>query len=560
MAGLLVVVFLLGQAQRSFSQSNPPVSLSISRLGNNAVIHWLLSSNDYQLETKSVLDPALSWSPVLATAFLNSSNFYVTNPIAGPRQFYRLHGEPARILIQPAGNTNVPGAIFQLSVVPSGTPPFLFQWRLNGESLLAETNSFLVITNLQLVNCGSYEVVVANDVSSTLSQPAIVKLTGEETVFSDDFGGYPPRADLSGSLNGSNVGATKEAGEPAHAGRAGGKSVWFTWMPVESGIATFDTVGSAFDTLLAVYTGTVVSNLTPVVSDDDGEDFYRSTVKFNAIAGTTYEIAMDGFAAASGNLVLNWNEEVTPDTVPSILTQPQSQSVPPTHSATFNVVAIGQPPLTDLFYQWQLNGLDVTNAHGSNYTIAAVQIQDLGDYRVIVSNSAGRSVISAVASLQTATAQAGSDTNAFLIDKLEELFDNSGTNGFLFFKGLPQIKPRIVSVSAGTLITIISGTGGLTQSAETMTCAKINTGTLYVDLKVTDIGKTLTVDTLLSTANTALKLRLPNLSSICNDNVSTTILQSQVITTPTSVGTYRVTIGTVKGSPAGTVQLNVLVQ
>src|SRR5439155_22967066 len=29
--------------------------------------------------------------------------------------------------------------------------------------------------------------------------------------------------------NGSNIGATKESGEPDHAGNAGGKSVWWSW-------------------------------------------------------------------------------------------------------------------------------------------------------------------------------------------------------------------------------------------------------------------------------------------------------------------------------------------
>src|SRR5215470_4622860 len=33
----------------------------------------------------------------------------------------------------------------------------------------------------------------------------------------------------SGSATGSNVGATKEAWEPLHAGNAGGKSVWWFW-------------------------------------------------------------------------------------------------------------------------------------------------------------------------------------------------------------------------------------------------------------------------------------------------------------------------------------------
>ena len=33
----------------------------------------------------------------------------------------------------------------------------------------------------------------------------------------------------SGTTNGDNIGATKQSGEPDHAGNSGGSSVWFRW-------------------------------------------------------------------------------------------------------------------------------------------------------------------------------------------------------------------------------------------------------------------------------------------------------------------------------------------
>lgn len=111
----------------------------------------------------------------------------------------------------------------------------------------------------------------------------------------------------SGSGTGSNTGATKEAGEPNHAGNAGGKSIWYTWTPAQSGSATIDTVGSGFDTLLAVYTGTSVSVLTPVASDDDAGGNLTSKVALTVTAGTTYRIAIDGYGGASGATKLNWS-------------------------------------------------------------------------------------------------------------------------------------------------------------------------------------------------------------------------------------------------------------
>src|SRR5207237_3339627 len=91
----------------------------------------------------------------------------------------------------------------------------------------------------------------------------------------------------SGSPTGSNVGATKESGEPNHAGNAGGHSIWYAWTAPTSGTVTIDTIGSAFDTIMGVYTGTSVSALTLVASDDDSGGSLTSKVTFAATAGVT---------------------------------------------------------------------------------------------------------------------------------------------------------------------------------------------------------------------------------------------------------------------------------
>jgi uncharacterized repeat protein (TIGR03803 family) len=115
-----------------------------------------------------------------------------------------------------------------------------------------------------------------------------------------------------GTITGNNSGATKEPGEPDHAGNAGGSSVWFRWTAPATGQYSFNTAGSAIDTLLAVYTGTNVSALTPVASNDDSNTNLTSAVSVQAVAGTTYSIAVDGFDGETGAFVLNWGPEVRP--------------------------------------------------------------------------------------------------------------------------------------------------------------------------------------------------------------------------------------------------------
>lgn len=108
------------------------------------------------------------------------------------------------------------------------------------------------------------------------------------------------------TTTGTNVSTTKESGEPNHAGNAGGTSVWWNWTPSFTGTVTLSTVGSNFNTLLAVYTGSAVNALTLIGNSDDitpGSNT-ASLVTFSAVSGTTYRIAVDGFGGASGNITL----------------------------------------------------------------------------------------------------------------------------------------------------------------------------------------------------------------------------------------------------------------
>ena len=73
----------------------------------------------------------------------------------------------------------------------------------------------------------------------------------------------------SNTVTGSNASATKETGEPSHGGNSGGASVWWSWKAPRSDTVTITTSGSSFDTLLGVYTGTSVSALTTIASNDD---------------------------------------------------------------------------------------------------------------------------------------------------------------------------------------------------------------------------------------------------------------------------------------------------
>ena len=130
----------------------------------------------------------------------------------------------------------------------------------------------------------------------------------------DNFASAQVVSGCSGSVNGTNVGATREAGEPIHSpdGVSSSRSVWYQWTASSNGSTTITTKGSDFDTVLGVYEGTTVNALTTIGKDDDGGGpDHTSTVTFSAVAGHTYRIAVDGYNNGGsggdfGSVTLNW--------------------------------------------------------------------------------------------------------------------------------------------------------------------------------------------------------------------------------------------------------------
>ncbi len=71
---------------------------------------------------------------------------------------------------------------------------------------------------------------------------------------------------------------------------------------------------------------------------------------------------------------------------PVITNQPQSITVSQGHSASFSVTATGTAPLS---YQWKKNGVAISGAGNSTYTISSVATADAAKYSVVVRNASG---------------------------------------------------------------------------------------------------------------------------------------------------------------------------
>ena len=308
----------------------------------------------------------------------------------------------------------------------------------------------------------------------------------------------------SNSVSGASFSATRELYEPFHFGLSTSNSVWYRWRSPVSGIVTFDTRGSTFDTVMAVYGGGLL-RLTEVASDDDSGGFHTSRVTWNAQAGVDYRIVIDGVTGETGNYVCNWNLETTGVRVPVITLKPRSQTVPPGGTATFTAAATD--PRGIVLFQWYHNGQLIPGATFSNLTIVNVTAADLGQYQLAVTNSVRRSSLTVPVDLEigpVATVQSK--------DKIAEAVGTGGgERGFAAGGG----SAGTFSLAAGTIINQRFFNAGTTDRCEPAHCGVRGGASRWFQLAATADG-ICTIDTEGSDVDTILAVYLQNFS-ICTN-------------------------------------------
>lgn len=150
------------------------------------------------------------------------------------------------------------------------------------------------------------------DPRNGLSRPRLDLLAAQGAPGNDHLASATALSGGSGGVGGWNHNATVQSGEPSHAGLTGGRSVWWSWVAPTSGTLNLSTLGSGFDTLLGVYTGSSVSTLQALASDDDSGGSGSSALRMPVTAGQTYAFAVDGKGGATGTVQLNWDSSSTP--------------------------------------------------------------------------------------------------------------------------------------------------------------------------------------------------------------------------------------------------------
>jgi|GEM_PF-4758486 len=268
------------------------------------------------------------------------------------------------ITTQPVGKTVTAGSNVTFTVATTGTDPRTYQWFFDNGSgatqIASATNTSLVITNSQVADSGTYTVQVTNPGSPATSSPAALVVNSSPVVFIT---------------------------QPKSVTNNAGANVTFT--------------ASAFGDAPIVWNWTTNGGAVP-------------TATTNSMTLTNVQVSDSGMLVAvtisnstSGPLASTNATLTVTNKIPTIITQPTNFAGIVNGSATNTVVAQGNDPLS---YQWMFNTTNtVSGATSSTLVLNNLQTANIGNYSVVITDSAG-SVTSSVVLLSVATNTPASGT------------------------------------------------------------------------------------------------------------------------------------------------------
>lgn len=443
---------------------------------------------------------------------------------------------PPEIALQPASPPPVAaGDCVTLFVDATGVPTPRFQWRRNGVRIPGATNPVLDLCLTNEFIAAKYDVLVFNPLGVVRSDPALVTLQLDPLPASPDFALRGVFTGLSGRAAGDNSAGKRVPGEPLHFGRRGGRTAWATYRAPATGILTLDTRGSSFDTLLAVYVGTDVTQLVPVAGDDDNGGFYRSRVRFRVVAGQDYQVAVDGRARDAGPFQLNWSLLVSDIVPPRFTRHPAPTTVHLGDRAVFTSTVENAGAL-----QWYHDDVPVkddgrvSGSRTARLQVDGVRLSDAGGYR-LAAVTAGIEVEGAAATLHIDLAPSGTPLSggaAFdkFADARDDAFPPAGSGNR---EGLPAGGRPGGLARGGPLLTRTSDFGG--SPREPQICGVPGGASVWFYFQA-DTNGLVVLDTAGSSYDTVagvfvdLTGDIDSLTAVdCNDDASAATTTSRVI-------------------------------
>jgi hypothetical protein len=189
--------------------------------------------------------------------------------------------------------------------------------------------------------------------------------------------------------------STPDPAEPDHCGQAGGATYWYAYLPPADGTLILDTIGSSYDTFVAVYTYNPpfasYADLIPVACDNDSAGTNGAArLEFAAPKNREFLIVVDGVNGARGIVHLNYQLDTNRLPMPpTLLASPSPRTVPEGSNLSLHPDVMGSPPL---YYMWRKGTTLLTGATNSVLELSHVIPANSGDYSVTISNYVGASL------------------------------------------------------------------------------------------------------------------------------------------------------------------------
>ncbi|OAM90282.1 immunoglobulin domain-containing protein [Termitidicoccus mucosus] len=362
------------------------------------------------------------------TTVANANRLDSLRLASGADGYYRVTGIsiPPVILTQPVTQIKDVGEPATFTVSATGLGALAYQWLHSGTAIPTGTAATLTIPATVREDRGWYEVVVSHaaGAGAAISDPAAL-------IFRDEA---VPLAVTSLQLIPSSTVHTGTAVSMI-VSATGTEPITYQWLKSGS-----DITGATSDTYA----------IDPVAPADSGE----YSVRINDLAGVP--LVSDTLTLA----VLG---------PPVILTQPVSQTVVGSGSASFSVSATSVSPIT---YQWSRDGLVIPGAAAATYDLPHVQMNDAGGYSVKVTNADYPDQYFTLSSTATLTviptdkvaAPVVADFNDYLVGDLNGTANNG--KGIGFGEERWSSGSAAVKVAEGDLAAPASTRYGITQPVD----------------------------------------------------------------------------------------------
>jgi parallel beta-helix repeat protein len=321
-----------------------PVAVLASTPTNLTVIATGTAPLSYQWKYEGVLIPGATNSVLsLPNPQAADEGFYevvVSNSVGVATSIavlVRVLPSGPRIVTQPAQVTAAAGSNVTFNASVGGSEPFWFQWYFEGTALPGATSSQLVLTNVQPVHTGTYQVVVSNNFGVTTSSEITLQVIPSAPFFVMEPGSAGVPAGSNYTLS-----ATARGTEP----------ISYQWL--RNGTNVSGANGSSL----------TLSNMSSGLAGN------YQLVASNVIGVSTSQVAAISVFG----------------TRPVFTEQPLSTQALEGSTLTINSRAIGSP----VTYEWFWGGTNLAGRTNRQLVISPVLASSGGRYYAVASNPFGR--------------------------------------------------------------------------------------------------------------------------------------------------------------------------